>query len=123
MKLQFDTGPQLPLSERPIQAEVSLQDLFRWHFTAEAQAKAIGAAFVQEDDGPSAEDLLVRVLQPHVTLRLTAAHQVHISVEQTCTTTTCYSPKGSSIVMAFEPWHGQYRGKSIAAVQYLSVDY
>lgn len=78
MKLQIDTGPQLPLSECPIQTEVSIQDLFRWHSTAEAQAKAIGAAFVEEDDGPSAEDLLVL---PHITLRLTAVHQVHISVD------------------------------------------
>lgn len=65
MKLRIGTGPLLPLSERPIQTEVSLQDLFKWHSTAAAQAEAIGAAFVQEDDGPSAEDLLVCVL--HIT--------------------------------------------------------
>lgn len=64
MKMQHDTGLLLPLSERPTQAEVSLQDLFTWHSTAEAQAKAVGAAFVEEDDGPSAEDLLVRAPSP-----------------------------------------------------------
>ncbi|KAL3134001.1 hypothetical protein ABBQ32_008440 [Trebouxia sp. C0010 RCD-2024] len=55
------SGLLLPLNERPIQAEVSLQDLFAWHLTAEAQAKAVGAAFVEEDDGPSAEDLLIEL--------------------------------------------------------------
>ena len=65
VKLQHVTGLLLPLSERPIQAEVSLQDLVTWHSTAQAQAKAVGAAFVEEDDGPSAEDLLVRVRSPH----------------------------------------------------------
>lgn len=64
MKLQRVAGLLLPLSERPIQAEVSLQDLFAWHLTAAAETKAVGAAFVEEDDGPSAEDLLVRGL-PH----------------------------------------------------------
>lgn len=64
MKVQHVTGLLLPLNERPIQAEVSLQDLFAWHLTAEAQAKAVGAAFVEEDDGPSAEDLLVCALPP-----------------------------------------------------------
>ena len=73
-KLHIGTGPQLPLSERPIQAEVRLQDLFRWHSTAEAQAKAIGATFAKEDDGPSAEDLLVCVLWPHISLKLAASH-------------------------------------------------
>lgn len=60
--VQVGTGLLLPLSERPIQAEVSLQDLLTWHSTAEAQAKAIGAAFEKEDGGPSAEDLLVSVV-------------------------------------------------------------
>lgn len=82
-KLQIDTGPQLPLSERPIQAEVSLQELLRWHSTAEAQAKAIGAAFA-EDDGPSPEDLLVWVLWPLISPELAASQQVCISVEQIC---------------------------------------
>ena len=79
-KLQIDTGPQLPLSERPIQAEVSLQELLRWHSTAEAQAKAIGAAFAEEDDGPSPEDLLVWVLWPLISPELAASQQVCISV-------------------------------------------
>ena len=65
VKLQHVTGLLLPLSERPIQAEVGLQDLFTWHSTAEAQAKAVGATFVEEDDGPSAEDLLVHIPSPH----------------------------------------------------------
>ncbi|KAL3143558.1 hypothetical protein ABBQ38_002356 [Trebouxia sp. C0009 RCD-2024] len=55
------SGLLLPLSERPIQAEVSLQDLFAWHLTAAAETKAVGAAFVEEDDGPSAEDLLIEL--------------------------------------------------------------
>ena len=81
MKMQNDTGPLLPLSERPIQSEVSLQDLFRWHSTAAAQAEAIGATFVKEDDGPSVEDLLVCVLLPHISLRLAIPLQAHIRID------------------------------------------
>lgn len=82
MKLQNDTGPLLPLSERPIQTEVSLQDLFTWHLTAAAEAKAIGATCVKEDDGPSVEDLLVCVLLPHISLRLAIITSSNIRVEQ-----------------------------------------
>ena len=104
MKLQIGAGPQLPLSERPIQAEVSLQDLFNWHSTAEAQAKAIGAAFVEEDDGPSAEDLLVCMLWPHISPGLAASHQVCIGVGQEHDP-DIYSLQGYNIILALEPWH------------------
>ncbi len=57
--LQSVAGPVLPLSERPVQARVSADDLFAWHATAIAQADAVGSAFADADGGPSAEDLKV----------------------------------------------------------------
>ena len=67
-----------PLSERPIQAEVSQQDLFAWQSQATVQAEAIGTTFVAVDDGPSAEDLLVRLshLQPSEACTLDTAYGV-----------------------------------------------
>ena len=59
LRVQFAAGLALPLSERPVAAEVSKQDLFVWHAKAEVQAKAVGTAFEEADGGPSAEDLLV----------------------------------------------------------------
>lgn len=59
LRVQNAAGLSLPLSERPVEAEVSEQDLFLWHSKAKTQAKAVGTAFEDADGGPSPEDLLV----------------------------------------------------------------
>ena len=51
--------PELPLCERPAQHAVPLGDLLAWREAAEGQVQAVGNAWVQQDDGPSVEDLQV----------------------------------------------------------------
>ncbi|DBA79396.1 TPA: hypothetical protein ACH3X2_000042 [Trebouxia sp. C0005] len=57
----LSSAPVLPLSERPVQARVSADDLFAWHATAIAQADAVGSAFADADGGPSSEDLKIEL--------------------------------------------------------------
>lgn len=57
MPIEGEIAPQLPLCERPPAYVTQLATLLTWRNSASQQAALAGAAWVDEPDAPSVEDL------------------------------------------------------------------